>query len=217
MKLNLSKVLSAVFWMAVFLFFIFFLRFFPSIGLKISDNSKAINYLNISKDIYYGQTNNNCGPYSVMAVINILKGEVKDPEVLAKEMKWRTVTTLTFPHGIIDLLHKYDIKTEEYILKIYSDEKKVVWLKNQIDNGKPIILFVKLKYSQHYFTIVGYDENGFMIYDSSQERQDEKSKKTKVDRGEYTGNRYYTNNELMEIWNKGGYVLFFKNWAVVCS
>ena len=217
MKLNLNKILSAISWTVAILFLLGFLRFFPSVGLKISNNDKAINYLNISKDIYYEQTLNNCGPYSVMAVINILKGDEKDPEMLAKEMKWRTVTTVTFPQGIIDLLHKYDIGTEEYSLKFYSTENKVAWLKEQIDNGKPIILFVKLKYSQHYFTIVGYDESGFMIYDSSQERQDEKSKKTKVDREEYAGNRYYTNNELMEIWNKGGYVLFFKNWAVVCS
>jgi hypothetical protein len=47
-----------------------------------------------------------------MAVINILKGEVKDPKILVKEMKWRTVTTLAFPQGIIDLLRKYDIKTQ---------------------------------------------------------------------------------------------------------
>jgi hypothetical protein len=217
MRLSFEKIISAILLTVVFVSLLLFYRFFPSIGLKITDNNKAINYLNISKDIYYKQTRNDCAPYSVMAVLNILKGEVKDPQILVKETKWRSVLDLTFPQGVIDLLHKYGVKTEEYNLEIYSTEKKVAWLKNQIDDGKPIILFVKLQYSQHYFTIVGYDKNGFMIYDSSQESQDENPKMTKVDREEYAGNRYYTNNELINLWNKGGYFVFLKNWAVVCS
>jgi len=31
------------------------------------------------------------------------------------------------------------------------------------------------------------------------------------------GNRYYKNNELINLWNNGGYKIFFKNWAIVCS
>jgi len=55
-----------------------------------------------------------------------------------------------------------------------------------------------------------------MVYDSSQKARDENPIMTIVDREEYAGNRYYTKDELMELWDKGGYVLFFKNWAVVC-
>jgi len=217
MKHIFLKIIPVIFGMVIFIFLLFFLRFFPSSGLEIFKPDRAINYLNISKDIYYRQTFNDCAPYSVMAVINILKGEIKDPEILAKEIKWRSVTKLVFPQGLIDLLRKYNIIAKEYSLKIYSTDKKVNWLKSQIDNGNPIILYVKIRQSQHYFTIVGYDENGFMIYDSVQKKQDEDSNKTVIDREGYAGNRYYTNNELMELWDKGGYFIFFKNWAVVCS
>jgi hypothetical protein len=151
-----------------------------------------------------------------MGVVNILKGEKKDPEQLAKETKWRIIKNLKFPQGLIDLLNKYQIKTEEYSLKLYSDEDKIIWLKNIIDNGKPIILLVKVKKIQHYFTIIGYDNNGFMLYDSLQEKQEPDSRKTPIDREEYSGNRYYKNSELIELWNKGGYKIFFRNWAVVC-
>jgi uncharacterized protein YvpB len=99
---------------------------------------------------------------------------------------------------------------------MYSDDNKVHWLKNQIDNGNPVILLVKVKNIQHYFTVIGYDENGFMLYDSLQEKQDENSRRTIIDREEYAGNRYYTHNELIALWNKGGYKIFFRNWAVVC-
>ena len=198
------------------IFFIFFSRMMPSFGINITADNNVINYLEISNEIYYRQTINNCGPYSVMGVINVLTGDKKDPEILVKETKWRIMKNLTFPQGLIDLLRKYKIKTKEYSLKLYSNNEKIFWLKNQIDNGSPIILLVKVKNIQHYFTVIGYDENGFMLYDSLQEKQNENTMKTKIDRKEYRGNRYYTGDELMGLWNKGGYKIFFRNWAIVC-
>jgi len=198
-------------------FCVIFLRAIPSFGIKFNKDNTLMNYLEISNEIYYRQTLNNCAPYAVMGVINILTGEIKDPETLAKETRWRIIKNLTFPQGLIDLLHKYNIKTKEYSLKIYSSNEKVLWLKSKIDNGNPVILLVKVKNIQHYFTVIGYDENGFMLYDSLQEKQNENTRKTIIDKKEYMGNRYYTNNEIINLWNNGGYKIFFKNWAVVCG
>jgi hypothetical protein len=210
------KIIPEVLSILFFAFIILFLRAVPSMGIKIHGNSKTTHYLTISDEIYYMQTLNNCAPYAVMGVINILKGEIHDPEILAKETRWRIINNLTFPQGIIDLLHKYKIKTKEYGLKLYSNSNKIRWLKNQIDRGNPVILLVKVKNIQHYFTIIGYDENGFMLYDSLQERQNENTRKTIIDREEYVGNRYYTDEALIGLWNNGGYKVFFRNWAVVC-
>jgi hypothetical protein len=185
-------------------------------GISIKENNNLMNYLKISNEIYYRQTFNNCAPYSVMAIINILNGDIKDPEILAKETKWRIMKNLTFPQGLVDLLHKYNVNTREYRLNKYYDYDKIIWLKNQIDNGNPIILLVKVKNIQHYFTVIGYDENGFMLYDSLQEKQDGDTRKTIIDNIEYMGNRYYVNNELIKLWNNGGYKIFFKNWAIIC-
>jgi hypothetical protein len=211
-----TRKISIIIFALLIVFAIIFLRAVPSIGLKIIETNHSVKYLKMSDEIYYRQTLNNCAPYAVMGVINVLTGETKDPEILAKETKWRIIKNLTFPQGIIELLHKYKIKTKEYSLKLYSNNKKIVWLKNRIDNETPIILLVKVKNTQHYFIIIGYDENGFMLYDSLQEKQIENPRKTIVDKEEYMGNRYYTNDELIELWNNGGYKIFFRNWAVVC-
>jgi len=210
------KIIIAIFLVGL-IFSIIFFRTIPSFGIKFNENNNLMNYLNISNEIYLRQTLNNCAPYAVMGVINILKKEIKDPEILVKETKWRIIKNLTFPQGLINLLHKYNIKTKEYSLKIYSNNNKIIWLKNQIDNGNPIILLVKVKNIQHYFTVIGYDENGFMLYDSLQEKQNENIRKTIIDKEEYMGNRYYKNNELINLWNNGGYKIFFRNWAIVCS
>jgi hypothetical protein len=209
-------IFSLLFLLVVSIFLTLFLRTIPSFGIKFYENDILTNYLPISNEIYYRQTFNNCAPYSVMGIINVLKGEIKDPEILAKETKWRIIKNLTFPQGVVDLLHKYNIGTKEYSLKIYSNNEKIIWLKNQIDNGNPIILLVKVSNIQHYFTVLGYDKDGFMLYDSLQEKQNENQRKTIIDREEYAGNRYYKNNELIDLWNNGGYKIFFRNWAIVC-
>ena len=209
------KIMSITILLFLAIIFAFFFRVIPSFGITIAQNDNIVNSISMS-DIYYRQTYNNCGPYSVMAVINALREDKIDPEALAEETKWRIVKNMTFPQGVVDLLHKYRIKTKEYNLKLYSSSDKIIWLKYQIDNGSPIILLAKVKNIQHYFTIIGYDENGFMLYDSLQERQNENTNKTIVDREEYMGNRYYTNIELLELWNGGGYKIFFRNWAIVC-
>jgi hypothetical protein len=55
-----------------------FARVMPSMGVEINGNNiKSINYLKISDDIFYRQTLNNCAPYAVMGVVNILKARKK--------------------------------------------------------------------------------------------------------------------------------------------
>ena len=81
--------------------------------------------LPLNADLLYRQTLNNCGPYSVMAVINILKSEKISPELLASEMTWRIYKNLTFPRGVVKLLNAYAIKTKEYILKNKTGDEKI--------------------------------------------------------------------------------------------
>lgn len=192
-------------------------RAFPLHLEKQTEPEEKVLRLKMSNDIFYRQTINNCGPYSVMAVINILTGEKKDPEVLAAETEFRIIKNLTLPQGVEKLLHDNGIKSKSLILKNKSDEEKIAFLKNQIHEQKPVILLIKIHHILHYVTVIGFDENGFMIYDSMQEKDAGNPRKTIVEKPEYTGNRYYTNQELMGLWNDGGYKIFFRNFAIVCS
>ena len=132
-------------------------------------------------------------------------------------MTWRIYKNLTFPQGVVDLLHKYNIRTKEYNLNGKTYNQKIDWLKTSIDNETPVILLIKIHHILHYVTVLGYDENGFMLYDSMQEKDPENQRKTIIDKNTIAGNRYYTNIELINLWNDGGYKIFFKNWAIVCS
>lgn len=214
-KRNIILLSIYLFLFLILVFLIIFGRAVPS-KISISSNKQS-NQLFMNTDLFYRQTINNCGPYSVMAVTNILKNEINDPERLSKEMTWRIYKNLTFPQGVVNLLHKYNIRTKEYNLNGKTYNQKIDWLKTSIDNETPVILLIKIHHILHYVTVLGYDENGFMLYDSMQEKDPEKQRKTIIDENAIAGNRYYTNMELINLWNDGGYKIFFKNWAIVCS
>ena len=192
-------------------------RAFPS-RITIKPIPHELNRsLPLDADLLYRPTLNNCGPYSVMAVINILKNEEISPELLASEMQWRIYKNLTFPRGVVKLLNAYAIKTKEYILKNKTGNEKIQWLQENIDKGFPVIVLIKIQHIQHYVTILGYDENGFMLYDSLQEKSSENTRKTVTDKKCRSGNRYYPYEEFIDLWDAGGYKIFFRNWAAVCS
>lgn len=193
-----------------------FLRTFPSF-VRVEEPVISEHSLLMNENIFYRQTYNNCGPYSVMAAVNILRHEELDPENLSKEMGWRIIKNLTFPQGVVSLLHKYKIKTKEYVLWSKSDSEKASFLRGQISHGTPVILLVNLHGVLHYVTLVGYDENGFMLYDSMQEKLQENLRFTIRDEKARSGNRWLSDAELISLWNAGGVKFAFRNWCIVCS
>ena len=213
-KIILNAIL--IFLVAFAIFLLCFGRAIPSFVPKGNYMAYDTYYLKMDKNLFYRQTLNNCGPYSVMAVVNILRNEEKDPELLSQQMKWRIYKNLTFPQGVVNQLHENGIKTKEYVLKSKSDEEKIKWIKETVWQKHPVICLIKIHHILHYVTILGYDENGFMLYDSMQDKSAENQRKTVIDEKCMEGNRYYTYDEFLQLWNDGGYKIFFKNWAIVC-
>lgn len=212
-----KRILFALFILLLLgIFALAFLRSFPSL-MRI-ENPKDPSYtLPMDEALFYRQTYNNCGPYSVMAAVNILTGEKLDGETLAAEMKWRIRKNLTFPQGVVQLLHKYKIRTKEYVLWAKSDSEKAAFLRSQILHGTPVILLVKVHGVLHYVTVLGYNENGFMLYDSMQEKSAENPRYTIRDESVASGNTWLCDSDLISLWNKGGVKFAFRNWCIVCN
>ena len=217
MKIKYAIVSISLVVVCAIVFLLIFGRAFPSLITIKPIHCEESRTLSLDADLLYRQTLNNCGPYSAMAVINILKHKKISPELLASKTKWRIYKNLTFPRGVIKLLNSYTIKTKEYILKHKTKDEKVRWLKENIDKGFPVIVLIKVGHIQHYVTVLGYDGNGFMLYDSLQEKSGENTRKTVTDTRCRSGNRYYPYEEFIDLWDSGGYTLFFRNWAAVCS
>ena len=193
-----------------------FLRTFPS-HVRIEIANAPSYSLQMRENLFYRQSYNNCGAYSVMAVVNILTADELNPETLASQMKWRIIKNLTFPQGVVSLLQKYNIYTKEYVLWTKGDSKKADFLRSQILHGTPVILLVKAHGVLHYVTVLGFDENGFMLYDSMQEKSAENPRYTIRDEKASAGNRWISESALIEMWNNGGVKFAFKNWCIVCK
>ncbi len=216
MKKRILLKCFAILFLGAVLFLLLFGRAIPSFIKNEKEIRSDSFHLNMNPNLYYRQTYNNCGPYSVMAVVNILTKEEKDPELLSGEMGWRISKNLTFPQGVLDQLHENGIKTKEYILSNKSKQGKIEWIKQTLSQGKPIICLIKIHHVLHYVTLLGYNEDGLMLYDSMQEKSSDDQRKTIVDEKCAAGNRYYTYDDFIQLWDDGGYKIFFRNWAVVC-
>ena len=173
------SVLSFIFLFALFLSF--FGHVYPS-KVELKECNNKINSLHVDPSLFIPQTFNNCGPYAATAAINILYGELNDPEKLAKETKYRIIRNLTLPQGVVKLLHDHNVKTKQYILKHKNMEEKVIFLKNQIDMGHPVILLLKIGEVLHYVTVLGYNEKGFMIFDSAMAKRKDDPSRTVIDK-----------------------------------
>ena len=192
-------------------------RIIPSTIIENAAPSQKTAYLQLDSNLLYRQTLNNCAPYSAMAVINLLTGKLLDPELLARQTTWRVEKNLTLPQGLLGLLAKYTIKTRESVLNIFSASEKINWLKNRIIARHPVILLVKVHHVQHFLTVLGYNEQGFFLYDSMQDKSPGNPRKTRVDSEVLSGNRFYANAELLGLWDSAGAGPFYRNWAVECS
>ena len=125
MKIKYAIVSISLVVVCAIVFLLIFERAFPSLITIKPIHCEESRTLSLDADLLYRQTLNNCGPYSAMAVINILKHEKISPELLASKTKWRIYKNLTFPRGVIKLLNSYTIKMKEYILKHKTKDEKV--------------------------------------------------------------------------------------------
>ena len=92
----------------ILVFFSFFGKIYPS-NVAVNKDVKTSNALHMDPSLFLSQTYNNCGPYSAMAAINIVNGELNNPEQLAKDTKYRIWNNLTLPQGVVKLLKDHNI------------------------------------------------------------------------------------------------------------
>ena len=215
-KRNIVLLLILGLLLSICIFFSFFGRIYPS-NVTLKQDTKTENALHMNPSLFLSQTYNNCGPYSAMAAINIVNGEVTEAEQLAKETKYRIIDNLTLPQGVVKLLKDHNVKVEQYILKNLTDDEKILFLKNQIDTGHPVILLIRIDGYLHYVTVLGYNERGFMLYESLMPPKEEGKRITTRDYNATEGNCYSLNTRIISLWNNGGVGPFFNNYAIVCS
>ena len=104
---------------------------------------------------------------------------------------------------------------QSYSLRSLAKEERIIFLKQQLAEKRPVILLVERHGYEHYVTLFGYDHDVFFIYDSAHDRGSEGM--TKDDNGVLPGNITLSSDTLLAEWAKGGVLGFYTWYALVGS
>lgn len=196
--------------------FLLLIMAFTALSLTASDlpEQAMIPY---SSSLNFRQGYNDCGPFSAKAMINAVRGQNIPVKELKSKMKWRLKNNYSLPPGLEGLLKKYSIKIKTIKLGRLSDEQKIVELKRELCAGKPIILLIGVGKYQHYITLLGYDQKGFIIYDSLLKASPQNKIYTVDLNGALPGNNRLGYKELLNSWSMGGMYGFYEYYGIVGS
>lgn len=151
------------------------------------------------------QGRNQCGPYSARAVIYLITGKIVSPNEINRRTGWRMENGMTFPWGIEGVLEQYNVASDLVMKGSLSDDEKIQWLKSRLTIGKPIILLnLTTGNILHWFTIVGYTDQRFDVYDSYRPAGTSPGQ-TIDENGLRPGNRSLTYKDLLHLWSAGRY------------
>ncbi len=186
----------------------------PAIDESKISVSSVIEY---TPEFNYRQTINDCGPFNVAAVARALTKEKINSAEFAKNIEWRLPNKYTLPWGMEKQLKENGIVVEIPNIKALSDKEKILFLRERLSQGKPVIVLGERDNYEHYITIFGFNsaENEFYAYDSLFEKAEEGY--TADDNGSLPGNRNFTSEELLNFWRGGGMYGLYNWYAIVAS
>lgn len=164
----------------------------------------------------FRQGPNECGPYATSAFIEAAVGKVSIEKIL-RDWSWRLPGGYTHPRAIESTVRLYGIAPRPLSLRALSDEEKIRFLQEELWQGGPLLLLVKMYGYQHYITLLGYNRNTeiFFVYNSLLRKGEEGM--TADDNGMLPGNRNISAEELLAAWSQGGIAGFYTWYALTGS
>lgn len=186
----------------------------PQINEELIVPEIAIEY---PSEYNYIQSINDCGPFSVAAVVRALKQEPVSSKIFVDTMKWRLENDYTFPWGLEKQLKENGINIQTPNLGKLSDEDRIKYLREQLSLKRPIILLIEQDVYQHYITLLGYTlaTDEFYIYNSFYDQG--KGNLTVDNNNLLPGNMNMTSEDLLDSWSKGGMYGIYNWYALVNS
>jgi hypothetical protein len=182
----------------------------------IENSSICLDYSSENNYAQYGTT---CGPFSVAGTVRTIKQEEVDSWEFAENIKLKIGSFGTTPFGVKKQLKENEITIELPKVRGYSDEERIEFLQERLSKCSAIILLgvpEEINY-QHYITVLGFDKEKdvFYIYDSFYHKI---NKTHTIDtNGDLPGNRNYSSEELINFWERGGFLGFYEWFSIVAN
>lgn len=188
----------------------------PKIDPALVKENATIAY---SSQYNYRQTQNDCGPFNVAAVVRALKDQDVDSALFAKEIGWRLPNKYTLPWGLENQLKMQGISIEKPQLNLLADDEKITFLQQSLSLGKPIIVLGEREGYEHYTTLLGFNtaKDEYYVYDSLQSASPDQQGTTTDENDLLPGNATLNSRELLDFWRGGGMYGFWKWYGLVAS
>jgi hypothetical protein len=155
-----------------------------------SDSSSIVEkHLAWDESMNKHQKGNTCAAFSISAYEFSHDGIIEDPYKIYNNISNKMKNGYVFPWDIVNYLAKKKIDTRIYWFVCASDETYSNWIKKEIDNGNPVIVIEDNKGVLHYFTVLGFKDDTFNVFDSTFNVQDN---------GMIEGNGYMSKDELLQ-------------------
>lgn len=133
---------------------------------------------------YFTQSRGYCGAYTLKGVLSAwgLDDKKHPKDYLSLFMR---PTQATLPSTISSQLRKHGFDAHVKRANKFSDVEKIAFLKNEIDNDRPVILLESTSFTRenklrqrpfygnvgHWISVWGYDDKSFFVYDSFIEKK----------------------------------------------
>lgn len=188
----------------------------PHIDQNLIKESTLIPY---PSHYNYRQTKNDCGPFSVAAVVRALKKQDIDSAFFSKGIGWRLPNNYTLPWGLESQLKENDLKIEKPNFKLLNDDEKITLVQEHLSLGNPIIILGERENYEHYVTLLGFnmDTDAYYIYDSLQTVSSDRQGMTTDENGSLSGNVTLKSSELLDFWRGGGMYGLWNWYGLVAS
>lgn len=157
---------------------------------------------------------NECGPYTAAAALRALGVDVASSDVVA-QTPWRWENGYTIPWGLESVIRAYGKTVHAYTVRTFDDNNKLLAVRDELTAGHPVILLGDKTGFPHYYSVFGYADERFFVYDPLHAKG--KDGMTVDDNGEAPGNRTLTSDELLEFWDAGGVAGFFRGYMLAVS
>jgi len=157
-------------------------------------------YLKHTENEYPIQQDHQCGSYSVWFVLWKLKNEESSPKDISHVMSNKLFGPGTMPWKIVSFLKSKGIHIKTKKLSSASNQERIDFLKEEVEQQGYIILLGRANENQHYLVVFENDSGkDFTLYDP------------------LVGRRVISQSDLLTFWSGGGVFGFYNWFAVVAS
>lgn len=162
------------------------------------------------------QGRNECGAYSLAQALRVHGRAAEGADlvgVVSHRLSWSEALSGTLPWRIQAELARQGLTRQAFSAGAHPRERRLDCLRRHLAAGAPVLFLVESERgSQHYVLALGYSAAGVDLYDPNFAPDPAQPERTLDDNGARPGNRTLSEEDLLDLWSRGGGAGLYRWW-----